>query len=452
MPLMQEIPDSLWSLFRSVNREIYIDALLKINEEYQYNNYFLSWEVCVQVLGNYFMARKISIQKEESESEADVLEPPAARTLRWLVRTGWLKRRDDYAEGVTNVVIPDYAGVFIDAFEVLNSEPEDGTDIYIQNVYAILFSYRNDHRKDAGLLNTALANTKKLNKVLQSMLHNMDRFFGALLDQEFYGDLLKEHLDGYVEEVVNKKYHILKTTDNFYQYKMDIKNWLREISEKENEKLAESETVSEHQKDESLRILAVTEQIERGFRDIERRIYYMDREHTKYVRATVTRLNYLLDEERDSKGLLVQLLNSMAAASDVDDRLQQIARLMNFSQFTILSEKSLYKRRGPRTPFIESLAPETEVKELERADVLRMNRIHTRYSKKQIEQFIEDRMTGGEYEVGEDTVKNEEDFEKLILAYEYSARKDSRFIVLEGEDKVEHRGYRYPRLTFVRRV
>ena len=39
MQLRQEIPDTFWSLFRSVNREIYIEALLCINEEYQYRNY-----------------------------------------------------------------------------------------------------------------------------------------------------------------------------------------------------------------------------------------------------------------------------------------------------------------------------------------------------------------------------------------------------------------------------
>ena len=45
-----DIPDSFWSLFRSVNRDHYIEALLKISEEYEYNNYFLSREVCIQVL------------------------------------------------------------------------------------------------------------------------------------------------------------------------------------------------------------------------------------------------------------------------------------------------------------------------------------------------------------------------------------------------------------------
>ena len=37
-----EIPESFWGLFRSRNRQIYIDALLQVNEEYQYSKYYLS--------------------------------------------------------------------------------------------------------------------------------------------------------------------------------------------------------------------------------------------------------------------------------------------------------------------------------------------------------------------------------------------------------------------------
>ena len=33
MKYLYEIPDSFWSLFRSRKREIYIEALLQINEE-----------------------------------------------------------------------------------------------------------------------------------------------------------------------------------------------------------------------------------------------------------------------------------------------------------------------------------------------------------------------------------------------------------------------------------
>ena len=102
----------------------------------------------------------------------------------------------------TNIVIPDYAAVMIEAFEKLADEPLDDTDLYIQNVYATLFSFKNDHRMNLTMLKTALVNTKKLNKALQDMLHNMDKFFERLLNKQSYDELLKEHLEGYVEEVV----------------------------------------------------------------------------------------------------------------------------------------------------------------------------------------------------------------------------------------------------------
>ena len=437
MPLMNEIPDSFWSLFRSYNRETYIDALLKISEEYQYNNYFLSREVCIQVLGNYFSERRFSIMKEDQESEADVLEPPATRILNWLVKTQWLKRLEDYTTGVTNIVIPDYSAVLIDAFEHLTGADDEDTEVYIQNIYAILFSYKNDPRKNERLLKTALINTKRLNKALQDMLHNMDKFFGSLLEKNFYADLLKEHLNGYVEEIVKKKYHILKTSDNFYIYKTDIKKWLREIRE------------SRVEADE---ILDLVNQIDRGFDDIEHRIANMDREHMKYVRATVNRLNYLLNEDEDMRGLVVQLLNGIAAAKDPEEKLGAVAAKLNFSHVDVITEKSLYKRRKGRRVFKEDLQPDEKTEDLSRADVLKLNRMNNRYSKRQIEEFIGSRMSEGRAVVTEGFVQNKEDFEKLILAYDYAIKKGSKYqVVRADEGMVDFAGYRYPQMTFKRR-
>ena len=55
-----EIPDSFWSLFRSRNRQVYIEALLQVNEEYQYSNYYLSREICIRALGDYLTKRKVT--------------------------------------------------------------------------------------------------------------------------------------------------------------------------------------------------------------------------------------------------------------------------------------------------------------------------------------------------------------------------------------------------------
>lgn len=451
MQLRFEIPDSFWSLFRSVNREAYMEALLVINEEYQYSNYFLTKEVCVQVLGDMYAKKQLRLVREENETEFDMLETPSLRMLNWLIRTGWLKKIEDYHTLATNIVIPDYSAVFIDAFERLSSEDMEETEIYIQNVYATLFSFRNDPRVNLNMLRTALINTRRLNKALQDMLHNMDKFFERLLDQRFYGDLLKEHLDGYVEEIVRRKYHILKTSDNFYIYKMDIKKCLRDM--RENEEWIE--TVRERSRamgDTKEDVLELLDQIERGFDDIEHRIANMDKEHTKYVRATVTRLNYLLSGETDTKGLVVQLLNRMGDAADYEQIVQKTGAKMNLSLLEIVSEKSLYKRRKGRKDFISQMQPEETTEDLDKEDVLKVNRIQHRYSRRQIEDFIEENIREGVMDALSLPMREEDEFEKLILAYDLSTRRNSKYMVLEEDVRmVEKNGYRYPALKFVKR-
>lgn len=187
MKLLKEIPDIFWSLFRSKNRVVYIEALLRINEEYQFSNYFLSKDICIQILSDYFSQKKISIYEDEAEAVLDSLEPPATRILNWLLQTQWLRKVDDYSSMTINIVIPDYAAIFVDAFVQLSSDEDDATQVYIQNIYAILFSFKNDARANVSLLNTALINTRKLNKTLQDMLHNMDKFFPVYWNKNFMG-------------------------------------------------------------------------------------------------------------------------------------------------------------------------------------------------------------------------------------------------------------------------
>ena len=266
----------------------------------------------------------------------------------------------------------------------------------------------------------------------------------------FIRDSLKEHLDGYVEEIVRKKYHILKTSDNFYIYKTDIKECLRQMRDDEEwiEKIRERARATGDMGEDVLELL---DMIERGFDDIEHRISNMDKEHSKYVRATVTRLNYLLSGESDTKGLVIQLLNRMAE-DDYEEVIQRTGEKMNLSLVEILSEKSLYKRRKTRKDFVSQMAPEEEVDDLDREDVLRLNRIKRRFSKKQIEEFIEEHIEKDVLDTEKLSLTSEEDFEKLILAYDLSTRKNSKYKTLEEDaETIEKNGYRYPALKFVRR-
>jgi hypothetical protein len=125
---------------------------------------------------------------------------------------------------------------------------------------------------------------------------------------------------------------------------------------------------------------------------------------------------------------------------------------MNRSLLEIISEKSLYKRRKGRKDFISQMAVEEVAEDLDRENVLKLNRIQTRYSKREIEEFIENNMKNEVMDASKILITDEEAFGKLILAYDYSRRRNSKFKVLEEEvDVVEQSGYRYPALKFVRR-
>ena len=204
-------------------------------------------------------------------------------------------------------------------------------------------------------------------------------------------------------------------------------------------------------RDEKEDVLETLDAIERGFDDIEHRIANMDKEHSKYVRATVTRLNYMLSGEADMKGLVVSLLKHLETDRAKEERLTKVAEKMNLSRLEVLSEKSLYRRKK-RKDFISRLEPDEDMPELTREEVLKLNKIHTRYSKKEIEEFLESHMKDGYMEMKDVEISDNEAFEKLILAYDYCTRKNSRYQVVEREETMLENGkYRYPDLLFVRR-
>lgn len=432
-----------------------MESLLLIYDEYLYNDYFLSKETCIQLLTDCFENRLVDISADDTGEETDKLEPIATRIFSKLVRFGWLRKIEDYSSFKTNVVIPDYASIFIETFKKLDNPDEDETDLYIQNVYTNLYSFYYDNKAGMELLKTAMVNTARLNRALQDMLHNMDKFFETLLKQESYEDLLQEHLNGYVENIVNKKYALLKTGDNFYLYKNDIKTLLKQIREDEARinllitKGARNGAQSEFMKQELLELL---DHVERGISNMEKRIARIDSEHSKYVRATVRRLEYMLNNDDNMKGNVVKLLGMMNERRR-DKILAKIGESILINDFSMISKESMYQKRGKRRTFEETIEKEERMEEELSADeILKLNQNKNRYSKKEIEAFILKRMEADTYTTDERSVLTQEDFELLILAYDHSIRKHSPFMVRKEESElIQNEKYSYPKLTFLKK-
>lgn len=447
-----QISQHFWSLFKSKNRYIYMEALMAIYDEYLYNDYFLTKETCIQIIAEHFADRIVDISADEDEQDMDGMEPMATKILNRLIRFTWLKKVEDYSSFRTNIVIPDYASIFIEVFQKLNNPNAGETDLYIQNIYTNIYSFYFDKKAGMELLKTASVNTTRLNRSLQDMLHNMDQFFGSLLDKHNYEELLQEHLDVYVETIVNKKYRLLKTSDNFYIYKNDIKTLLRAIREDESRlQILKHKMMAEGKKEEDIdnEYMDLLYDIERGIINMEKRISHIDTEHSKYVRATVSRLEYLLSNEDNLQGNVIALLNLMSGERR-EVILSEVADSVMINDPTIITQDSLYKKRGKRKVFEETVELEEQVEEeLSREEILKINRSKNRYSKAQVEAFVLGQMDKGIYRTKDHGVGTDEEFELLILAYDYSIRRSSPFHVVPGERGTITNGkYTYPDIIF----
>jgi hypothetical protein len=194
--------------------------------------------------------------------------------------------------------------------------------------------------------------------------------------------------------------------------------------------------------------------LEHGIINMEKRISHIDTEHSKYVRATVSRLEYLLNNEDNVKGNIIRLLNLLGGEpldkENKDEILRQTSAAMQLNDLTVITPDSLYKKRGKNKVFEETVEAMEEVEgELTKNEILMVNRSKNRYSKEQIESFVLDRMEGEIFSTKENPVKNVEEFELLILAYDYSVRKSSPFYAIPGEKgRIQNDSFVYPDMIF----
>lgn len=89
-----------------------------------------------------------------------------------------------------------------------------------------------------------------------------------------------------------------------------------------------------------------------------------------------------------------------------------------------------------------------QAEELSKEEVLRMNQIRHRYSSEQIDQFIEQHMEEHRFTVQKESIHTSEDFEKLVLAYDRSTRKDSAFTAEVVGESIDNGQFIFPEIVF----
>lgn len=455
MSLKKKIPKDFYKLFRTRNRDAYMQLVVAVYEENNeiYASLGLTQEECHVIIEDTIAKARIVWEEEDEMKEGEAQETlfPAhspSGILNRLIAWGWLQSDFDEKLNTSVISFPEYSQLFAELFQSLQSEDDSKERESILSIYSALFTYQSDAEKNNDILKNALRASKGLGQLLSNMQDGMRSYFDELSSKKnFIG--IQQVL---VEEINNndsKKYAILTTTDSFYRYKEAVKELISQIlytNEGKKEELLrerralEAGSVAEKRNQYSIEYCenasALVYQVEREFDLIERKYNKLIEQKTIFAKRALARIHYILQEGMDEEDNTIKLINLLDRSKKRDEILQKLQDGIVFTaQYKNLTEGSLANRReradSEFTPAV--LETDADKKQMEITDFVPK----PLYTKKQLENFRSKNIVEGRFVTTEQTIQTIEDLEKLMLLWqeETNVRLEEETVRVDGEIK-----------------
>lgn len=342
--LFELVPDNLFSTLASHNRRLYFRVLMVVRDCYQHELRFRRTDLARYLIHHleddlYRFRDDLDVDTTADEASATTTatagstisdDPDAPATLsarafaiiRRLVETGWLRVIPDDQTFDELLIVPDYASALMDTFHAIVHPEERPYNAFVFGTYSALKT-ANEERGDYMFpgLQSAYDNIDALTKSLRALLDNIHRFYQSLQRQSEVRDLLAEHFDEYQTLVAARTYHPLKTVDSVHRFRPRIlqilRGWLLDGEVLEilatSARIHRSGLEDVDAKSECIRMI---QHIVDRFESMDALLRDIDRRNTNYSKASVERIQYLLNTDRDVKGKIVEILKRVPSLRD----------------------------------------------------------------------------------------------------------------------------------------
>lgn len=463
MGLFNIIPDNFFSILSSRNKDIYLDALLVLRKAYKQQMMIQRDDLVSMLIAN-LEDRLMEVEMEEEDVPKEKnLSSMAHLLLRKLESTGWIEK--EYASNSFEefINLHDYSIKILNALYEITDITSMEYNGYVYSTYSVLKTSnqdRDDYMYSA--LNEAYKKTHELVDGLKSLLNNIRHYHQMLGNESEVREILRGHFDEFKELIGDRIYHPLKTFDSVPRFKNPIlailKSWMFD-----SEVLAiladgaisrKNYSDREDTKDD---ILYMIGDIVDVYEKIDDLINEIDRKNTAYTRASVERMQYLLNTDRGIKGKLIEILKAVSKDDDNSYRLlMSMAEGANIFPVKFIDEFSLYTRQDRKDikrtePLKVDFTVDEEAFRKELEDF--KDRVKNSFSHQRIMEFMrlqfENRL---EIESRDFSLKEDADFIMLILASLKHDETNSFYNVDFKDGYVLNGGYRLPRMKFRRKT
>lgn len=467
--LFDVVQPNLFSILSAPNRVVYFRALMVLRECYQRELNFRRSDLVTYLISQmerdlYDLTEDDLVDSADEVGELDTLSAKAHALIRRFVETGWLQSLADGSGLDETLIVPQYASILLDAFHSIVEPIQQRYNAFVYNVYSNLRT-ANDDRDEFMFqaLQSAYENTTLLRDNLRALLHNIHSYYQNLHLRQEIRELLSEHFDGYQLSVAIAAYHPLKTFDSVYRFRprileilrtwlatpsvlQQMAKWCQQQRADLDETAARGEIVQ--------RIAFITD----TFESLDDLLKEIDKRNTNYNRASVERLQYLLNTDRDIKGKLVQLLRSLpklqaATQSPLLEAMRSLPvyPIRYFDPLALYTEPTR-RARGKPQPVLQAKTEDDAAFRAEAREL--MERMTALYSQQKIGEFILRQMDSDGRLASEAMRLYEfDDFLRTIVAVIKGDEPEMPYDIAwdEAKGSILVRGYQIPVMTFLRK-
>ncbi len=467
MNLFTKIPDRFFGILSSPLKEFYSDILFLIYDEYSVSALGIRREDCIRIMTSYIEeVEDDALDDQLAEDTGETAQSPrdrAGMVLRKLDDTGWV-RIETFTDYTQYINLTDYAIKILDVLKKIRDGYEEEFQGYVFDTYNNLYSEGAEKHPDI-ILEKVYDSTYGLINNLKSLHSNIKTYTERMLSEREISGILSDHFIDYKNEVIDKSYHRLRTSDNVSRYKVRIlkrtDDWQRD--NKFLDKIAKGMVARERYGDideareETVKKLNFIRESYNGMGPLMEEI---DRRNAQYTRASLNQVRHALYSNKDTKGQLAKVLTDLAGyikGNDVSlndmppDEMEGIYYI--YSQ-GYLDDASLYKpRRSSRNAVFEVLR-EFDIDEVLKDERMKSVRDKMRrtLTRDRINAYVMDLLNDRRsIRASEMKVDSVEEYIRLIYIVDFSLSKKVEYVAEILDERVENGAFSYPEAVIRRK-
>lgn len=422
MHLFDQIPDNLFNVLSSPNKNIYVDCLFiiydatnSIEDSFQGERSFV-----IGKLVDYFDDLKETFEIDNEENSTS--RQKAVSVINVLKQSGWLGE-EELGDYKTSLNLFDYSIKIIDLLKRIQIGEQTEYTGEIYTVYSLLSSF--EIQDGLTIIEQSYKKIEDVLRKLKTLKANIYRYYYDLVKRESKDNLqhvLERLLVDYKTNFFDSAYYQLKTTDSLPRYKRSILESISKIYMHDTylDTLANQALVA-RRKLEFNEAFSYVEDKVRFIKDsidsIEFLIEAIDAKNELYINAAASKIMFLTNTSEDLEGLLNRLFKII-----LKEKTFNYSEIFNLTRMRNLDDNSLQTIRRPRIdPVVEEVNYQQEisdeVKERKMASLLKANIFSKQEINKYVSYILGDLQS---IKASDIELETNEDFVKLILIFLFS--------------------------------